>query len=274
MALRFLSNQLQAAGAAFQLITRIPIPVLIPFTPPVLARSSVYYPLVGTVIGGILAGAGWLLFTYVPAMPAAVLLLILWAALSGALHLDGLMDTADGVLSHRSRERMLEIMKDSRVGAMGVIAAVFVLLFKFALLASLLGQEMWLHTALYLAAACGWSRLWLVWAMIGWPMARPGEGMASMFAEVRVRHAAAATLVQLVLVLGIGLLLGLAWGDVLNQLAVQAGLTLITGSVVSGWLCRKLGGLTGDTYGALNEVIESVLLFAALAGGNGFHLLF
>ena len=125
MVLRFLSNQLQAAGAAFQLITRIPIPIMIPFVPQVLARSVVYYPLVGTVVGGITAAVGWFLFAYAPAMPAAVSSVILWALLSGALHLDGLMDTADGVLSHRSRDRMLEIMKDSRVGAMGVIAAVF-----------------------------------------------------------------------------------------------------------------------------------------------------
>lgn len=272
MVLRFLINQLQAAGAACQLITRIPIPIMIPFIPRVLARSTVYYPLVGAVIGAVLTATGWLLFTYTPAMPAAVLLLILWASLSGALHLDGLMDTADGVFSHRSRERMLEIMKDSRVGAMGVIAAVFVLLFKFAVLTSLFEQETWLHTALFITAACGWSRLWLVWAMIGWPFARPGEGMASMFAEVRLRHAVAATMVQLVLMIGSGIVFGLTWGDILNQLVVQAGLTIIAGWLVSSWLYRKLGGLTGDTYGALNEIIESVLLFAGLGAINGFNL--
>ena len=272
MVLRFLSNQLQAAGAAFQLITRIPIPIMIPFVPQVLARSVVYYPLVGTVVGGITAAVGWFLFAYAPAMPAAVLLLILWALLSGALHLDGLMDTADGVLSHRSRDRMLEIMKDSRVGAMGVIAAVFVLLFKFSVLSSLFEQGTWLHTGVFIAAACGWSRLWLVWAMAGWPFARPGEGMASMFADVRVRHAVAATTIQIILLTLIGIVFGLTWGDMLNQLVVQAGLTVITGWVVSSWLNRKLGGLTGDTYGALNEMIESVLLFACLGGINGFNL--
>ena len=119
MVLRFLSNQLQAAGAAFQLITRIPIPIMIPFVPQVLARSVVYYPLVGTVVGGITAAVGWFLFAYAPAMPAAVLLLILWALLSGALHLDGLMDTADGVFSHRSRDRMLEIMKEAALARWG-----------------------------------------------------------------------------------------------------------------------------------------------------------
>ncbi|BBH19967.1 adenosylcobinamide-GDP ribazoletransferase [Paenibacillus baekrokdamisoli] len=264
MAVRFLKNQMQAAGAAFQLITRIPIPVMIPFVPQVLARSVIYYPVVGTIVGGFAAAAGWLLFGHLPAMPSAVIVLMLWAALSGALHLDGLMDTADGVLSHRSRDRMLEIMKDSRVGAMGVIVAVILLLFKFSLLASLLEGESWLGAALQIIAACGWSRLWLVWAMIIWPFARTGEGMASMFAEVRVRHAIAATLLQVVLIFGVGLAFGSSWSSIMSLMLIQAGVTLVIGGIISHWLYRKLGGLTGDTYGALNELIESALLFATL----------
>ena len=76
-----------------------------------------------------------------PTMPAAVLLLAIWVVLTGGLHLDGLMDTADGILSHRPREQMLEIMKDSRVGAMGVIVCVLHLLLKFSLLYTLLDAE-------------------------------------------------------------------------------------------------------------------------------------
>ncbi|MBW7460890.1 adenosylcobinamide-GDP ribazoletransferase, partial [Paenibacillus sepulcri] len=167
-----LKAQLQAVGAAFQFMTRIPVPVEIPFTPAVLARSTVYYPLVGLVIGGITAAAGWLLTLAVPALPAAVLILLIWTALSGALHLDGLMDSADGVLSHRPRERMLDIMKDSRVGAMGVMAAIFLLLLKFATLSALLeGEGGWLEAAPLVVMVCGWSRLWVVCSMAGWPFA-------------------------------------------------------------------------------------------------------
>ena len=127
--------------AAFQFLTRLPIPVQIDYTDRVFRRSAIFYPLVGFVIGFFLLLAGEGLALCLPAMPAAVLLLGFWVVLTGGLHLDGLMDTADGILSHRPREQMLEIMKDSRVGAMGVIVGVLHLLLKFSLLYTLL--EYW-----------------------------------------------------------------------------------------------------------------------------------
>ncbi|MBW7473187.1 adenosylcobinamide-GDP ribazoletransferase [Paenibacillus oenotherae] len=264
MVYRALMGQLQAVGCAFQLMTRVPVPVSIPFTPQILARSVVYYPLVGAVIGGITGCAGWLLAAYVPPMPAAVLLLVLWIALSGALHLDGLMDTADGVLSHRTRERMLDIMKDSRVGAMGVIAALLLLLFKFSVIATLLDGGEWTAAAPLVAAACMYSRLWIVIAIGMWPFARPKEGLAAMFAEVGYGQ----LLGMIVLHAGI-LAAGYAVLDIplssfLAITAVQAVITVMTGLLVTIWLSRKLGGLTGDTYGALNEILESVLLLSVL----------
>ncbi|WP_219836749.1 adenosylcobinamide-GDP ribazoletransferase [Paenibacillus sp. R14(2021)] len=265
MVMGFLKQQLQAAGAAFQLLTRIPVPAAIPFTPQMLARSVVYYPLVGAVIGGIVAAAGWLMDGRVPPMPSAVILLFLWLLLSGGLHLDGLMDTADGVLSHRKRERMLEIMKDSRVGAMGVLAAVMLLLFKFSTLSTWLdGWTNWPTAAPLLALACGLSRLWLVFAMVCWPFARPDEGLASLFKEVRPQHAAASFILQLVLTALCFLLFPSLNAAGLCTIMLMAGLALITGALLSVWLTRKLGGLTGDTYGASVEIIEAVLLFALM----------
>ena len=135
---RALVDWLRAGLAAFQFLTRLPIPVQIDYTERVFQRSSVFYPLVGFVIGLLLLLAGEGLTQVLPTMPAAVLLLAIWVVLTGGLHLDGLMDTADGILSHRPREQMLEIMKDSRVGAMGVIVCVLHLLLKFSLLYTLL----------------------------------------------------------------------------------------------------------------------------------------
>ncbi|QYR19684.1 adenosylcobinamide-GDP ribazoletransferase [Paenibacillus sp. sptzw28] len=264
MVLRSVREQLQAAGAALQLMTRLPVPVQIPFKPLILARSVVYYPLVGAIIGLIAAGAGWLLSLAVPPLPAVVIVLIVWTGLSGALHLDGLMDTADGVLSHRPRERMLEIMKDSRVGAMGVMAAVFLLLLKFAVLATLFERQNWPSLMPVIAAACAWSRLWIVCSMAWWPFARPKEGLASMFAGVRARHAGMALAMQALVVIVLGLAFGQLWSDLWLWALVQAAVTLLSGMVLSRWLNRKLGGLTGDTYGAMNEIIETLLLFAAL----------
>lgn len=263
--MRALTSFLQAVGSAFQLLTRIPIPVNIPFTPQVLARSTIYYPIVGLVIGGITASAGWLLESYVPSMPAAVMLLLLWVALSGALHVDGLMDTADGVLSHRSRERMLEIMKDSRVGAMGVIAAAGLFLFKFAILSELL-QTGGFHNgaAPLLTAACIWSRMWMVAAIAIWPQARKNEGMGSMFASVKPKHLLFGTILHLALLLALFKLSGFSWAVSGLLIGGGAAVMLVTGLILAVWLSRKLGGLTGDTYGAMNEVLECVLLFAAM----------
>ncbi|MBO7746558.1 adenosylcobinamide-GDP ribazoletransferase [Paenibacillus sp. MWE-103] len=259
----FLKRELQAAGTAFQLLTRIPVPVEIPFTPEMLARSVVYYPVVGAVIGGAVAAAGAGLDGRVPAMPAAVLLVAFWLLLTGGLHLDGLMDTADGVLSHRSRERMLEIMKDSRVGAMGVLAAIVLLLFKFSLLDAWLEQgRNWPAEAALLALACGWSRLWVAVAMAFWPFARADEGMAVLFRGVKARHALAAAAVQAVLTGIAALALPAPEGGWLAAIAVSAALAAAAGSLLAWRLCRKLGGLTGDTYGAMTEILEAILLFA------------
>lgn len=265
MAVRALTGLLQAAGSAFQLLTRIPIPVNIPFTPLVLARSTVCYPVVGLVIGGITAAAAWLLEPYVPAMPAAVIILLLWLALSGALHLDGLMDTADGVLSHRSRERMLEIMKDSRVGAMGVIAAAGLLLFKFAVLAELLQTGGFRSGAVpLLTAACVWSRTWMIAAIAIWPQARKNEGLGALFAGVQTKHLAAGTMLHAIILAALFMLYGFSWAVTGLLLGGGAAITLAIGLMIAVWLNRKLGGLTGDTYGAMNEVLECVLLFAAM----------
>ncbi|RAP76873.1 adenosylcobinamide-GDP ribazoletransferase [Paenibacillus montanisoli] len=261
-----MKEQLQAAGTAFQLLTRIPIPVAIPFTPEMLARSVVYYPVVGAVIGGIVAGAGWLLHGAMPAMPAAVILLLIWLALSGGLHMDGLMDTADGVLSYRSREKMLAIMKDSRVGAMGVLAAAAVLLLKFSVLTAMMEAPAleWRFAMPLTMLACAWSRLWIVIAMKGWPLARPDEGMASMFQSVRIRHTAWAIGFQMAMIAVIGLAIpGLA-NETGPLLLALAGITIAAGTLLSVWLTRKLGGLTGDTYGAMTELIESMLLFSLM----------
>ncbi|QHT60784.1 adenosylcobinamide-GDP ribazoletransferase [Paenibacillus lycopersici] len=265
MVRKLVIRELQAAGTAFQLLTRIPVPAVIPFTPEMLARSVVYYPVVGVVIGGIVGAAGAGLDGLVPPMPAAVLLLAVWLLLSGGLHMDGLMDTADGVLSHRSRERMLEIMKDSRVGAMGVLAAAVLLLFKFAVLGTWMEEgRSWLAEAPMFALACGLGRLWLVAAMAFWPFARPGEGMAALFGSVRPRHAAAAALMQALLTVACVLACpaSASVGRLLAAIVWTAALAIAVGGVLSVWLRRKLGGLTGDTYGAMVEAIEAALLFA------------
>ncbi|KRE83986.1 hypothetical protein ASG89_12385 [Paenibacillus sp. Soil766] len=258
---------LRACLAAFQFLTRLPIPVQIDYTERVFQRSSIYYPLVGFVIGLLLMLAGAELSYVLPTMPAAVLLLTIWVILTGGLHLDGLMDTADGILSHRPREQMLEIMKDSRVGAMGVIVCVLHLLLKFSLLYTLLdasqaeGQGSLL---VLLAIVPIWSRWFMVAAIRMWPYARPNSGLGSLFRGVNSTHVTVSLIVALLtttLCICTTNPTSLpSWSIVLSFMTI----TRLVGGGIAAYISSKLGGLTGDTYGALNELLESVLLLAVI----------
>lgn len=269
MVMSHLKLQAQALVAALQFLTRLPIPVQVPFERRVLTRSVVYFPLAGLLIGLLVSGGAWLLAMLLPPWPAAVLLLGLWTALSGGLHMDGWMDTADAVLSHRSRERMLDIMKDSRVGAMGVLAAILLLLFKAALLAELLAgvgstDGMGLAGAAALTLAAVWGRAWMVAALAGWPLARKDDGLAAMFNGINLWRVAAAVAVAAVLSLMALNIYGLPFRDALVMAAASAGISAVAGGWMAVALSRKLGGLTGDTYGAMNEAIEAAILAAAV----------
>jgi adenosylcobinamide-GDP ribazoletransferase len=258
-----------AAGiAAFQLLTRLPIPVKLDYTPEMFRRSVVFYPVVGLILGVLLAVLGHMLERVLPAAPLAVLLTAVWVALTGALHVDGLMDTADGVLSHRSRERMLEIMKDSRVGAMGVVTSVLALMMKASLLYSIisLGSLAWFWLPLTLS----WSRAGMVWAIVGWPYARPEGGMGRLVSYAGKREAILAILLAGV---GTAWVVSLVSGSMsllhtsLLSIGVIIG-TALVGCLVCAVLSRKLGGLTGDTYGALNELLEIGLLLWVIVVWN------
>ncbi|REK76624.1 adenosylcobinamide-GDP ribazoletransferase [Paenibacillus paeoniae] len=258
----------QAAIAALQFLTRFPIPVEVPFEKPVLTRSVYYFPIAGAAIGLCLAAGSWALPYILPAWPSAVVLLAIWIGLSGGLHLDGWMDTADGVLSHRSRERMLEIMKDSRVGAMGVIAAVLLLMLKASLLAWLMSEEFKGNVSLVsiLLISAVWSRTWMGVAIAGWKPARPNEGIGQLFHGVRLSNALGSVVLALTISLSTLIINGANIVEITIIAASFIIVTLITGGGMSIWLNRKLGGLTGDTYGAMNEAVELALLTAAVIG--------
>lgn len=256
-------------AAAFQFLSRFPVPVEVNFTPEVLRRSVKYYPLVGLAIGAALclaaAGSAWLL----PTMPAAVLILAIWIWLTGGLHLDGWMDSADALLSYRSRERMLEIMKDSRVGAMGVIACILLLLLKMSLIYSLIGIG-YAATGAALLMAPIWSRWFMSYAMKAWPTARENEGLANRFHGLK-QHSLAFSTVAAVLSSALGLTI-VGWVQqvpafpmlFLVYFLAAPCIAWLVGILAAGRISKRLGGLTGDVYGALNEGLEAVLLLAAV----------
>ncbi len=217
-----------------------------------LGRRASLFPLAGLVVGGVALAAdqaAGLLFAR-DIRSAAAILATIWV--TGALHLDGLMDTADGIGSGRSRERMLEIMRDSRVGAMGVVAGVAALLLRYALLTGLAPERRW--QALLLAPALG--RMCITAAAGLWPAARVGQpSLGGSFAAHVGRWQVAGALA-----VGLGIaLVGSARGMAAWFLALTAAL------LAARFLAARLGGLTGDTYGAINEVAEAAALavFAA-----------
>ncbi|SHN73682.1 cobalamin-5'-phosphate synthase [Paenibacillus sp. ov031] len=290
-------EQKHAAAAAFQFLSRFPVKMQLDFAPPILRESVVYYPLVGAIIGLCVWLGGALMGALLPSFPAAVLTLTLWVWLTGGLHLDGWMDTADGLLSYRTRERMLEIMKDSRVGAMGVIACVLLLMMKAALIADFIARGNWAYGALLILPMI-WSRWFMVYAMAAWPNARKDDGLAVLFkglGERREVQRARSSAVGLSILAGV-----ITWAVVwifqpdtamFQVLATENGLgTLpwwlypvaaiivvplagyVIGKFVAGRISERLGGLTGDTYGAMNELLEAALL-TVLILLQGFFLI-
>lgn len=194
-----------------------------------------------------LSAAYWLLLRWWPTTVAAAMVLALQAGVTGGIHLDGFMDTADGLGSGKPREEALEIMRDSRTGAMGVISLMFLLLVKWSALSGLARPAA--ERALVLAPAFGrWA---MVWAAAHYGYARSGSGLGRAFAGLVGSRELAwsfATSTLLALVLG-------REGGLLSFLAAGA-----VGALVARSLAGRLGGMTGDTFGFLNEVVEAFYL--------------
>ncbi len=212
-----------------------------------MANSLYFYPLVGLLIGGFLALMAFVSNFLSLGLGGDALIVIIWIVLTGGLHMDGLMDTADGLFSGRDRERKLEIMKDSRVGAMGVIALAAVVLLKFSFLATLpFEHKIW---ALIIAPAVG--RAAMVYSVLYFPYARLKPGLGKCFGENAGKEkflgAAAITLVAAFIAAGI-----------MGVVLVVASLFIAV--IIAKWIEWIIGGQTGDTYGTLCEVSETIFL--------------
>lgn len=219
-----------------------------------------YLPTVGLILGAILFGVSWLMLDRLHLRPelAAAIVTVLWLCLTGALHFDGLMDAADGIFSHRSRERILEIMHDSRVGNFGALTGISVLLLKYASLAYLLGNAPILAPVLVLTPA--WSRWSELYAIAAFPYARE-EGRGKIWHD-STSHPKD-TINGAMLPLAITIVLCMT-GDWRWPLLISVSACL-TGIFVSRWLANRLHGHTGDTYGTVVELSEmgSLLVVAS-----------
>src|SRR5438309_899757 len=229
--------------SALQFLSRIPVP---PGNYR-LEESVVWLPVVGLVLGAILAGVDWALRVIgMDQLVVSTVVVVLLLVLSGALHADGLMDTCDAVFGHASPERRLEIMRDPRAGAFGVVGLVCIVALKIAALDALPTSVR--PQLLTLGPTLGrWS---ILVAATAFPYGRPsGLGVPLKMAASR-KSLAVATLVPLA-----------ACGVVGPYGFIAAALALLVSLGVGRWLMRLLPGLTGDCYGAICELVEALVWF-------------
>jgi adenosylcobinamide-GDP ribazoletransferase len=239
--------------AALQFLTIAPPLVRRRFTAAELGRSVGFFPLVGVALGGTFGGLSLLLAMVFPASIAAALVLAAWVLLTGALHLDGFLDTCDGLWGGNSPEERLRILRDEHAGSYAVIGGVVLLLVKYVALEAVLsrGEPV---AALVLAASLG--RWGMVVAVLAFPYAR-SEGLGRDLKD----HAGWQQAFLATATAG-----GAAW---LTCEWLGLGTMLLAGTAT--WLAalyvlRRLPGLTGDIYGAVCELLEVLVLLVLIAG--------
>jgi len=236
-------NLLSALG----FLTIIPIPARACREDP---GQVLYFPLVGLFLGLLVFALDQCLApVLIPGFRAVADVLFL-AVISGGLHLDGLADTADGFYSHRSREEMLTIMKDPRVGVMGVLAIVFCVLFKVAGVSALQGA----HYGVWLILAPALARTAQVYGLVFADPATEKGRLLKGFYQKGKFDLLGFTVVPLVIPFFMGTGIGLFVCFLFFGLTFSA----------LGYFKSKIGGITGDTLGALSEVVEMAIL---LTGG-------
>src|SRR5581483_5893903 len=237
----------RAALAAVAFLTRVPVGRVVELDGADVARGAALFPLVGAAIGAAVGATAFGLARVVPSLAAAGIALAVGALLTGALHLDGLADTADSLGAH-TRERALEIMRDHAIGAYGAAAVALDLLVKAAALAALAGDR----SAIGYAAAAG-----AISRAVPVVLGRALESVRPDGAGAAFRVSRPAVLVAVALALAVALASGVRDGLVLA--AVGAAVALAAGA----FFRRRFGGGTGDTLGAATELAETAVLVAA-----------
>ncbi|MCR5833685.1 MAG: adenosylcobinamide-GDP ribazoletransferase [Selenomonadaceae bacterium] len=237
-----------------QFLTRIFVVKQTVWTEKSFGESVRYFPLIGAVLGiisaaivgalNIFTGGSLPLFTGVIAFVSLIIL-------TGGMHCDGLMDSVDGLFSGREGEKILQIMKDSRAGSFGVVAMILVAALEISSLAELARLSTWqLIAAIYSAPIIG--RMMMVTTIGLFPYARP-EGMGKAFAEYTTRRTIFFAVIETILLLLPLIILG-------GQFLICAGLATLTALLITWRFAmlakEKIGGVTGDIYGAVTTLSE------------------
>ena len=241
---------MKAFIAAVQFLTIVPLAKDLRVPDETLSNSIAYFPLVGFLIGMLLSLCSGAMELFLPTQVGCILIIALLIILTGGIHLDGLVDALDGLAGGGGRERMLEIMRDSRIGAIGVIGVVVLLLIKYITLTNLPRGLLW--KSLMLMPVVGrWSMAQICYFSryarengTGRPFVNPASRKGGIFAAIL-------TLTLLTIFLGLkGVVIGIL-------------LSLFTHGF-KAFFHRKIGGVTGDVIGAANELAEVLFLLMVL----------
>lgn len=237
--------------SAVQFLTILPVGQVRDFNPKGMMTC---FPLAGLVLGIVLAGADMLFCQLWPVSIAALLDVVLLAGLTGALHIDGLGDSADGLYGQWPREKALAIMKDSRIGTMALVAIVATLAVKWAGLSAVSS-----HRFFFLLIIPAYARTADLFGILCLPYGRPEGGTGHDFFSEPLTPA---DFRYALLPIAISLLLG--WRGILLNF-IFAG----TLAVILGYYRKKMGCITGDMLGAMVEIMEAVLFLSLSIGTAG-----
>lgn len=233
-----------------QFLTSIPIPLEVEAYDEDFGKGLVLAPLVGLVLGGILGISYFALHFVFSKNICAVFILIEYVFLTGGLHMDGLGDTFDGIFSNRPKERILEIMRDSRVGTNAVLASVLVLLLNYSLLSGM--NSKFIIKVLILMPVAG-----RVGSIIGASLsdyARKGEGLGKSFIDYcSIKEFIAGIIVYILCFLVVNLKFSY----------IIIVFPIITAVIVTKLFTRKINGATGDVLGAICEINQTLFLITA-----------
>jgi adenosylcobinamide-GDP ribazoletransferase len=230
--------------AALQFLTIFPIPLRNEDYIKAASKSIVYFPLIGLILGAILSGLYYVLILIIPPMVVIALLVTTLVILTGAHHLDGLADTCDGVFVGKTKKERLAIMSDTTVGAFGIIGITLLLILKYA---SLLSIAMILPALLLMPTLSRWV---MALSIFTFPYARK-RGMGLPFKQSATWQKLA---LSTIIALAVAVILLKWWGLVLMAILWLAAYG------IGSYFQSRLGGLTGDNYGAVNEMAEVLVL--------------
>jgi adenosylcobinamide-GDP ribazoletransferase len=269
-----MTYELRLFFIALQFLTRVPVPRRLGFEPAWLQACLRHFPLVGACVGAWAAAVFWLALLLWPPLVASTVSLVATVWLTGAFHEDGLADTCDALGGAVSRERALAIMKDSRIGSYGAVALVLALVLKVTAVAGLSssaktnGLAWAAMTLIWSHAVSRAAPVWLVWRLPyagdaehakAKPLATRASGRGLAVALVWIGVASAAAVLVTVWTGASSWTAALC--AALSALAACASATLCC----ARWLHRRLGGFTGDTLGAAQQIVELVGLLTWLA---------